>query len=80
MKRPRQTEDESVLREITKASDAIRKKYKQLQEQKYVKEKVPNDMWKPVVTPLKKWVEQEKAQGSVGQKNCLLYTSPSPRD
>jgi len=37
MKRLRQTEDEFVLREITKASDAIRKKYKQLQEQKYVK-------------------------------------------
>ena len=28
MKRPRQTEDESVLREVTKASDAIRKKKK----------------------------------------------------
>jgi len=69
MKRPRQTKDEIVLREITKASDAIRKKYKQLQEQKYVKEKVLNDTWKPVVTPLKKRVEQEKAQSSDGQKN-----------
>jgi len=34
MKRHRQTEDESVLREITKAGDAIRKRFKQLQEQK----------------------------------------------
>ena len=30
MKRPRKTEDESVLHEINKASDAIRKKYKLL--------------------------------------------------
>ena len=69
MKRPRQTEDESVLREVTKASDAIRKKKKQLQEQKYVKEKVLNDIWKPVVTPLKKLVEQQKAQSNDSQKN-----------
>jgi len=69
MKRPRQTEDECVLRKITKASDALLKKYKQPEEQKHVKEKVLNDMWKPVVTPLKKWVEQKKAQSSDGQKN-----------
>jgi len=30
MKRPRQTEDESALHEINKASDAIRKKFKLL--------------------------------------------------
>jgi len=56
MKRPRHTEDESVglLCELTKASDAISKKYKQLQEQTYLEEKVLNDMWKLFVTPLKK--------------------------
>jgi len=54
MKRPRQTEDESVLHENKKASDAIRKKYKLLQEQKYAQEKALNDIWKPFVTPLKK--------------------------
>jgi len=64
MKRPRQTEDESVLHEINKANDAIRKKYKLLQEQKHAQERALNDIWKPVVTPLKKWVEQEKAQSS----------------
>jgi len=67
MTRPCQTEDESVLHEINKASDAIRKKYKLLQEQKHAQEKALNDMWKPVVTPLKKWVEQEKAQSSDNQ-------------
>ena len=61
MKRPRQREDESVLHEMNKASDAIRKKFKLLQEQKHAQEKALNDMWKPVVTPLKKC--------------CLLYTS-----
>jgi len=64
MKRPRQTEDESVLHEINKSSNAIRKKYKLLQEQKRAQEKALNDIWKPVMTPLKKWVEQEKAQSS----------------
>ena len=63
IKRPRQTEDESV-HEINKASDAIRTKYQLLQEQKHAQEKALNDIWKPVVTPLKKWVEQEKAQSS----------------
>jgi len=59
-----------MLREITKAIDAIRKKkYKQPQEQNYVKEKALNNLWKPIVTPLKKWVEQQKAQSSDGQKN-----------
>jgi len=53
MKRPRHTEDECVLHEINKASDAIRKKFKLLQEQKHAQEKALNDMWKPVVTPLK---------------------------
>ena len=45
MKRPRQTEDESVLHEINKASDAIRKKYKLLQEQKHAQEKALNDIY-----------------------------------
>jgi len=44
MKRPRQTEDKSVLHEINKASDAIRKKFKLLQEQKHAQEKALNDM------------------------------------
>jgi len=77
MKRPCQTEDESVLYEINKASDAIRKKYKLLQERKYAQEKALEDMWKPVVTPLKKWVEQEKAQNSDNQTDdpgtCVQY-------
>jgi len=67
MKRSRQTEDESVLHEINKASDAIRKKYKLLQERKHATDKPLNDMWKPVMTPLKKWVDQEKAQSSDDQ-------------
>jgi len=67
IKRPRHTEDESVLHEINKASDAIRKKFKLLQEQKHAQEKALIDMWKPVVTPLKKWVEQEKARSSDDQ-------------
>jgi len=50
MKRPRQTEDESVLHEINTASVAIRKKYKLLQEQKHAQKKALN-IWKPVVTP-----------------------------
>jgi len=44
MKRPFQTEDERVLHEINKASDAIRKKYKLLQERKHPQEKALNDM------------------------------------
>jgi len=67
MKRPRETDDQSVLHEINKASDAIRKRYKLLQEQKHAQEKALNDMWKPVVTPLKKWVDQEKAQSGDDQ-------------
>jgi len=67
MKRPRQTENESVLYGINKASDAIRKKYKLLQERKHATDKAFNDMWKPVVTPLKRRVDQEKAQSSDDQ-------------
>jgi len=66
MKR-RQAEDESVFHEINKACDATRKKYKLLQERKHATDKALNDMWKPVVTPLKKWVDQEKAQSSDDQ-------------
>jgi len=56
-----------VLREITKTSDAIRKKYNTLREKSHVTGKVVNDMWKSIVTPLKRWVEQETAQGSDDQ-------------
>jgi len=71
MKRPCQREDESVLHEINKASYAIRKKYQLLQERKHATEKALNDMWRPVVTPLKKWVDQEKAQSSHDQTDDL---------
>jgi len=67
MKRPRQTEDESVPHEINKASDAIRKKYKLLQERKHATAKALNDMCKSIVTPLKEWVDQEKVQSSNDQ-------------
>ena len=66
MKR-RQAEDESVFHEINKACDATRKKYKLLQERKHATDKALNDMWKPVVTPLKKLVDQQKAQSSDDQ-------------
>ena len=56
-----------MLHENNKASDAIRKKYKLLQERKYATDKALNDMWKTVVTPLKKWVDQEKVQSSDDQ-------------
>jgi len=67
MKRPRQTEDKSVLHEINKPRDATRKKCKLLQERKHATDKALNDMWKPVVTFLKKWVDQEKAPSSDDQ-------------
>jgi len=67
IKRHCQREDESVLHEINKASDAIRKKYQLLQERTHATDKALNDMWKPVVTLLKKWVDQEKAQSSDDQ-------------
>jgi len=44
MKRPRQSEDESVLHEINKASDAIRKIYKLLQERRHATDKALNDI------------------------------------
>jgi len=69
MKRPRQTQDEIVLHEINKASDAIREKYKLFQERKHATDKALNDMCKPVMTPLNKWVDQEKAQSSDDQTN-----------
>ena len=42
-------------------------KGKMLQKQKHAQEKTLNDMWKPVVTPLKKWVGQDTVQSSDDQ-------------
>ena len=57
MKRPRQTDDESVLHEIAKASDAFRKKYKLLREQKHAKKRRLTICGNP---SLKTWVEKKK--------------------
>jgi len=49
-----------VLRQITEASDAIRRKYQLMKTGRADADRVYADILKPVVTPLKALVEKEK--------------------
>ena len=60
MKRQHIEEEEEVLRQITEASDAIRRKYKMIKTGRADADRVYADILKPVVTPLKALVEKEK--------------------
>jgi len=61
MKRQHIEEEEEVLRQISEASDAIRRKYKMIKTGCADAYRVYPDILKPVVTPLKASVEKEKA-------------------
>ena len=73
MKRQHIEEEEEVLRQITEASDAIRRQYKMIKTGRAGADRVYADILKPVVTPLKALVEKEKPIEL--KKDCLLYTS-----
>ena len=60
MKRQHIEEEEEVLRQITEASDAIRRKYQMIKTGRADADRVYADILKPVVTPLKALVEKEK--------------------
>jgi len=60
MKRQHIEEEEEVLRQITEASDAIRRKYPMIKTGLADADRVYADILKPVVTPLKALVEKEK--------------------
>jgi len=60
MKRQHNEEEEEVLRQINKASDAIRQKYQKIKIRRADADRVYADILKPVVTPRKALVEKEK--------------------
>ena len=60
MKRQHIEEEEEVLRQITEASDAIRRKYQMIKTGRADADRIYANLLKPVVTPLKALVEKEK--------------------
>jgi len=60
MKRQHIEEEEEVLRQITEASDAIRRKYQMFKTGRADADRVYADILKPVVTPFKVLVEKKK--------------------
>jgi len=60
MKRQHIEEEEEVLRQINEASDAIRRKYQMIKTGRADADRVYADILKPVVTPLKAFVEKKK--------------------
>lgn len=53
-------EKKSILHQITKASDAIRKKHKMLKLGRELSETYSNEIFKPIVTPLQKFIDQQQ--------------------
>jgi len=60
MKRQHIEEEEEVLRQITEASDAIRRKYQMIKTGRADADRIYANILKPVVTRLKALVEREK--------------------
>lgn len=62
MKSEKIREHTDVLREIAKASDVIRRKYKIIRKSKDTSEQVMEEMFKPLSTPLQELVDTSKKQ------------------
>ena len=60
MKRQHIEEEQEVLRQITEASDAIRRKYEMIKRGRADADRLYADMLKPVVTPLKALAEKQE--------------------
>jgi len=71
MKRQHIEEEEEVLRQITEASDAIRRKYQMIKTGRADADRVYANILKPLVTPLKALVEKEKPLVLKKQKKDL---------
>ena len=62
----------SILREVEKARNTIKRKYDSIKSYKIDSEKAFNESYKPIIEPLNKLVENENVKNKVNKKIKLI--------